>query len=69
MHRKSDSPRRPQKDDRNTQQRSGEESRPQESRQQLTRGGGHRSGSRGAGTLEQPDDSRQPRGGPVGPGR
>jgi hypothetical protein len=66
MGRKSDFRRSPQKEDRNTQQRSGDEARPQESREQLTRGGGHRSGSRGAGTLEQTDETRQPRGGPKG---
>ena len=64
MNKPSEVPRRPRKDDRDTQQRSADQAPPQESRDQLTRGGGHRSGSRGAGTLEQTEEDRQPRRGP-----
>jgi hypothetical protein len=64
MDQKSDVSRTPRKEDRNTQQRSADEAPPQESRDQLTRGGGHRSGSRGAGTLEDADVHGQPRRGP-----
>jgi hypothetical protein len=64
MNKPSEVPRRPRKDDRDTQQRSADQAPPQESRDQLTRGGGHRSGSRGAGTLELTEEDRQPRRGP-----
>ena len=45
----------PAKGDRNPHELSGEEARPAESRSQQTAGGGHRSGSRGAGTFENSD--------------
>lgn len=67
MNKPSEVPRPPRKDDRDTQQRSADQAPPQESRDQLTRGGGHRSGSRGAGTLEQTEEDRQPRRGPNQP--
>jgi hypothetical protein len=59
----------PAKADRNTHEVSSDESRPAESHQETTRGGGHRSGSRGAGTLENGDGRPQPRQGPRGAAR
>ena len=59
----------PRKDERDTQQRSADQAPPHENRDQLTPGGGYRSGSRGAGTLEQADEYRQPRRGPNQPAR
>lgn len=59
---------RPLKDDRNAHELSGEEARPAETHREQTRGGGHRSGSRGAGTFGNADgeDKRDP--GPTGAG-
>lgn len=54
------------KSDRNTHESSSEESRPAETHEQQTQGGGHRSGSRGAGTLENSDGKRLPQEGPKG---
>jgi hypothetical protein len=45
----------PGKEDRNDHEMSAEESRQVESRELQARGGGHRSGSRGAGTCDRPD--------------
>ena len=56
----------PAKGDRNPHEVSGDESPPAQTREDLTRGGGHRSGSRGAGTLEQPDGKRVPHDPPGG---
>ena len=56
----------PAKGDRNPHEVSGDESRPAQTRDDLTRGGGHRSGSRGAGTLEDPAGKRAPLEGPEG---
>ena len=57
----------PAKGDRNPHEVSGGESRPAQTREDLTRGGGHRSGSRGAGTLEDATGTRAPHDGPKGP--
>ena len=54
----------PAKGDRNPHEVSGEEARPAESREQQTAGGGHRSGSRGAGTFENSDGQNKPGQGP-----
>ena len=54
----------PLKQDRNNHEVSGDESPPAESRARRTSGGGHRSGSRGAGTLENTDDKPEPQQGP-----
>lgn len=56
----------PVKQDRNPHERSGEEAPPAESHRQLTAGGGHRSGSRGAGTSENSDGRNEPGQGPTG---
>lgn len=56
----------PAKGDRNPHEVSGDESQPAETREDLTKGGGHRSGSRGAGTLENTDAKRIPHQGPNG---
>jgi hypothetical protein len=45
----------PGKEDRNDHEMSGEESRYVESHEEQARGGGYRSGSRGAGTSDRPD--------------
>jgi hypothetical protein len=50
----------PAKGDRNPHEVSGEESRPAETHGEHTRGGGHRSGSRGAGTFENSDGKAMP---------
>lgn len=50
----------PEKDDGNTHETSGEECGRVEPREQQTRGGGHRSGSRGAGTSENSDGPKAP---------
>jgi hypothetical protein len=55
----------PAKGDRNSHEGSPEEDRPAMPREHQTRGGGHRSGSRGAGTCEFPESGREPRAGPV----
>ena len=52
--------------DRDPHEVSGDESPPAQTRADLTRGGGHRSGSRGAGTLENPDEKRVPHEAPKG---
>lgn len=52
--------------DRSQHEVSGDESPPTQTRADLTRGGGHRSGSRGAGTLENPDGKRVPHEAPKG---
>lgn len=52
------------KEDRNTHETSGDEARPTDSHDHQTSGGGHRSGSRGAGTFENSDGKLQPRRGP-----
>lgn len=52
------------KDSRNQHETSSDEAPPLESRDEHTRGGGHRSGSRGAGTLENSDGARERQGGP-----
>ena len=52
------------KGDRNPHEVSGDESPPAEARGHHTKGGGHRSGSRGAGTLEDVDGERLPAQGP-----
>lgn len=57
--------RRPAKGDRNTHEGSGDESLPAQSRRQRDEGGGHRSGSRGAGTLDTPDGDCQQHDAPV----
>ena len=54
------------KGDRNPHEVSSDESPPAEIREHQTKGGGHRSGSRGAGTLENSDGKRLPRQGPKG---
>lgn len=46
----------PAKDERNPHETSGDESPSVASHEQQTRGGGYRSGSRGAGTSERSDD-------------
>lgn len=56
----------PAKEDRNTHEVSGDEARPAESRGQQSGGGGHRSGSRGAGTFENSDGKVEPGQGPTG---
>lgn len=56
----------PAREERNPHEVSGEEARPAETRKQQNGGGGHRSGSRGAGTFENPDDRREPGGHPAG---
>lgn len=56
----------PTKGDRNPHEVSGDESRPAETHEHHTEGGGHRSGSRGAGTLENSDGQRSPQQGPKG---
>lgn len=57
----------PAREERNTHEVSGDEARPTEaSRRQQTSGGGHRSGSRGAGTSENSDGQRRPHQGPQG---
>ena len=58
----------PAKGDRNPHEVSGDEARPAESHAEHTKGGGHRSGSRGAGTLENSDGKRLPQQGPKGAG-
>lgn len=55
----------PAKSDRNSHEVSGDEARPAETRQHQTSGGGHRSGSRGAGTLEDAEERAQPHQGPT----
>jgi ribosome assembly protein YihI (activator of Der GTPase) len=50
----------PAKQDRNTHEMSGDEARLADSRSHQTRGGGHRSGSRGAGTFENSDGKTKP---------
>lgn len=57
------------KGDRNPHEVSGDESPPAEARGHHTKGGGHRSGSRGAGTLEDVDGERLPAQGPGGAAR
>jgi len=54
----------PVKGDRNPHEVSGEEARPTETRARQTSGGGHRSGSRGAGTFENSDGHGEPGQGP-----
>ena len=54
------------KSDRNPHESSSEESRPAETHEQQAKGGGHRSGSRGAGTLENSDGERPQQEGPKG---
>lgn len=54
----------PVKDDRNTHEGSGDESHQVENRDRQTSGGGHRSGSRGAGTSENEGKSPAPGQGP-----
>jgi hypothetical protein len=54
----------PVKDDRNDS--GADESRPAESHQHQSAGGGHRSGSRGAGTFENSDGKSEPQQGPKG---
>ena len=54
----------PAKGDRNSHELSGEEARPAEPRTQQTAGGGHRSGSRGAGTFENSDGQGERKQGP-----
>ena len=54
----------PVKGDRNSHELSGDEARPTDSHSQQTRGGGHRSGSRGAGTFDNSDGNSQPDQGP-----
>jgi len=56
----------PVKGDRNTHDSSADEARPTESRLHQTTGGGHRSGSRGAGTFENSDGKSEPQQGPKG---
>lgn len=58
----------PLKQDRNAHELSGEEARPAESHRQQTRGGGYRSGSRGAGTFENADGKDKQGQGPTGAG-
>ena len=55
----------PVKGDRNTHEVSADEARPAESSQQQTSGGGHRGGSRGAGTFENSDGKPKPHEGPM----
>lgn len=56
----------PTKGDRNTHETSGDEARPTESREHQKGGGGHRSGSRGAGTSENSDGATGRDQGPKG---
>ncbi|HYE41206.1 MAG TPA: hypothetical protein VEB23_14810 [Ramlibacter sp.] len=56
----------PAKDDRSTREVSGDEGGPAESRARQTSGGGHRSGSRGAGTFENSDGKPNRHQGPQG---
>lgn len=56
----------PAKPDRNPHEVSGEEGRPVETHRQQTSGGGHRSGSRGAGTFENSDGKPERGQGPSG---
>jgi ribosome assembly protein YihI (activator of Der GTPase) len=56
----------PAKGDRNPHEVSGEETRPARPREQDKAGGGHRSGSRGAGTSENSDGETVPGQGPSG---
>lgn len=66
MNTKPPPPAPPAKQDRNAHELSGEEAPPAESHGQQTRGGGHRSGSRGAGTFENSDGKGKPGQGPCG---
>ena len=54
----------PPKSDRNLPEVSGDESWAVANHERQTRGGGHRSGSRGAGTSENSEDESPPRQGP-----
>lgn len=54
----------PTKGDRNSHEFSGDEAGPGEPHRQQTTGGGHRSGSRGAGTSENSDGPSAPHQGP-----
>lgn len=56
----------PAKDDGSTRETSGEEAGRVEPRDQQTSGGGHRSGSRGAGTFENSDGKTPPGQHPAG---